>query len=157
MEEPQSSCIERRFLKKNDKDGGDKDDSALLIGTVLIIVFIVLGLLAIPIYRKMREHLEHQKRRREREARIRKDLAVIISSGSDDEKSPRKTSQKTSQKTSLKTSAKTRSFVQTAKIDVQDVDAKESPDKLVKKNLQNENPIPLDLVVNYKKMKKHAS
>ena len=125
----------------------------MLIGTVLIIVFIVLGLLAIPIYRKIKEHLEHQKRRREREARIRKDLAVIISSGSEDEKSPRKTSKKTSQKTSVKT----RSFVQTAKIDVQDVDERESPDKLVKRNMQNDNPIPLDLVVNYRKMKKHAS
>ena len=101
----------------------------------------------------MKEHLEHQKRRREREARIRKDLAVIISSGSEDEKSPRKTSKKTSQKTSVKT----RSFVQTAKIDVQDVDERESPDKLVKRNMQNDNPIPLDLVVNYRKMKKHAS
>ena len=125
----------------------------MLIGTVLIIVFIVLGLLAIPIYRKIKEHLEHQKRRREREARIRKDLAVIISSGSEDEKSPRKTSKKTSQKTSVKT----RTFVQTAKIDVQDVDERESPDKLVKRNMQNDNPIPLDLVVNYRKMKKHAS
>ena len=125
----------------------------MLIGTVLIIVFIVIGLLAIPIYRKIKEHLEHQKRRREREARIRKDLAVIISSGSEDEKSPRKTSKKTSQKTSVKT----RSFVQTAKIDVQDVDERESPDKLVKRNMQNNNPIPLDLVVNYRKMKKHAS
>ena len=98
----------------------------------------------------MKEHFEHQKRRREREERIRKDLAVIISSGSDDENSARKTSKKTSQKTSQKTSVKTRSFVQTAKIDVQDVDERESPDKLVKRNMQIDNPMPLDLVVNYR-------
>ena len=144
MEEEQSSGAERRFLEKDKGKGGSDDDSnALVIGTILLVVFIVLALLAVPLYRKMKAHLEQQRRRREREARIRKDLAVIISSGSEDEQSAKKTKKKT--------------FVQTGKIDVENMDEIESPDKLVKKNLQIENPMPIDLVVNYKQMKKQAS
>ena len=68
-------------------DGRSTQDNETDSVLILIVTCLLVALMAVPVYRKLKKHCDAKRRRRMRVDRDRKDLDVIIGSDSEDEKS----------------------------------------------------------------------